>query len=263
MLAGIFRARHIADMSMPSKLVIDEAVSGTVEKVMVGETVVPIRRYADGRFGFDYYVRRKRFQLRRKAQNEAADAARRMALDLALKSDLPPRRLRFETTASALPAAPINLDQAAAEKSLKNLYYECSKRARRANLECSITVELMIAAAVAQNWRCVLSGLPFRTRKEGWAKNPYAPSIDRIDCARGYTPDNTRLVCYCVNASMNQWGFTVFAEMCRGFATMFGSGATLNHLISLGFFREDCLKQQAAPGYDGPTRQILTRATAT
>jgi hypothetical protein len=72
-------------MGMPSKLVVDEAVSGTVEKVLVGETIVPIRRYADGRFGFDYYVRKKRFQLRRKVQNEAAHAARRMALNLALR----------------------------------------------------------------------------------------------------------------------------------------------------------------------------------
>jgi hypothetical protein len=221
-------------MGIPSKLVVDEAVWDRVENVTVGETVIPIRRYADRRFGFDHYVRKKRFKLRRKAQSEAADAARRMALDLALKVDLPPRRLRFETAASRLPATPITLDHAAAEKILKKLHYERSKRAQHANLECTISAELLIAAAVAQNWRCVLTGLPFQARKEGWAKNPFAPAIDRIDCARGYTPDNTRLVCYCVNASMNQWGFTVFAEMCRGFATMFGSGATLNHL---GFIR--------------------------
>ena len=33
-----FRARYIADMSMPSKLVVDEAVSGTLENAVVGET---------------------------------------------------------------------------------------------------------------------------------------------------------------------------------------------------------------------------------
>jgi hypothetical protein len=40
--------------------------------------------------------------------------------------------------------------------------------------------------------------------------SPYAPSLDRIDSARGYEIDNIRWVCVAVNFMMNQWGDEVF-----------------------------------------------------
>lgn len=56
--------------------------------------------------------------------------------------------------------------------------------------------------------RCAVSGLPFdqRYRAPGATKRPYAISLDRIDCARGYEPGNVRLVCALVNVAMGEWG---------------------------------------------------------
>ena len=36
--------------------------------------------------------------------------------------------------------------------------------------------------------------------------HPYAPSLDRIDPKRGYTPDNVRLVVFAINTMLLDWG---------------------------------------------------------
>jgi hypothetical protein len=55
--------------------------------------------------------------------------------------------------------------------------------------------------------RCELTGLLFKlTVMKGRSKRPWAPSVDRIDCTKGYTAENCRLVCTAVNLAMNEWG---------------------------------------------------------
>jgi hypothetical protein len=60
---------------------------------------------------------------------------------------------------------------------------------------------------------CELSGLPFAT----WSKETTAfiPSIDRIDPARGYTPDNCRMVVWALNAAFADWGEETFRLVAR------------------------------------------------
>lgn len=54
---------------------------------------------------------------------------------------------------------------------------------------------------------CELSGLPFRPEYDGvHGRNPFAPSVDRIDSNRGYTQDNCRVILYCLNMGLGQWG---------------------------------------------------------
>lgn len=64
-------------------------------------------------------------------------------------------------------------------------------------------------------WSCAVTGMPFALEVVSGRK-PYAPSIDRIDCAKGYTPDNCRVVCLAVNYAMNVWGEAVFRRMLTG-----------------------------------------------
>jgi len=65
---------------------------------------------------------------------------------------------------------------------------------------------------------CELTGIPFSMHKEpGWYRAPFAPSVDRIESARGYTCKNTRLVCVAVNLAMNQWGEGVLAMIADGY----------------------------------------------
>lgn len=70
---------------------------------------------------------------------------------------------------------------------------------------------------------CELTGMPFRENskrhRQGHMLNPFSPSVDRINSRSGYTADNCRLVCLCVNLALNQWGDEVFDTMARAYVT--------------------------------------------
>jgi len=51
--------------------------------------------------------------------------------------------------------------------------------------------------------RCELTGLPLDLNA---IRDWNSPSIDRIDCSRGYTYDNVRIVCFAMNCAMGTWG---------------------------------------------------------
>lgn len=58
--------------------------------------------------------------------------------------------------------------------------------------------------------RCELSGILFDLESvKAWN----IPSIDRIEPALGYTPDNIRIVCFALNTAMGDWGFDKLAEI--------------------------------------------------
>lgn len=42
---------------------------------------------------------------------------------------------------------------------------------------------------------------------------PWTPSIDRVDCSKGYTVDNCRIVCYAANVAMSNWGEDVLHKL--------------------------------------------------
>lgn len=53
---------------------------------------------------------------------------------------------------------------------------------------------------------CAISGQAFSLEKYGSNRAPFAPSLDRIDCSKGYVKGNVRLVSQIVNLAMNTWG---------------------------------------------------------
>jgi hypothetical protein len=68
------------------------------------------------------------------------------------------------------------------------------------------------------NGRCEVSGIPFIYEQENkkWSKNPWAPSIDRIDSSEGYYIENCRVVCIAVNVALNEWGDDVLKKIAVG-----------------------------------------------
>ena len=79
--------------------------------------------------------------------------------------------------------------------------------ARAACRNESVTLDAAFVAAKIEQG-CPILGMPFDL--EGNGLSPLAPSLDRIDSKKGYTPENTRVVAAFVNYAKNRWSDTEF-----------------------------------------------------
>lgn len=88
-------------------------------------------------------------------------------------------------------------------------------RARRAGVPFDLDrqfVRLKLAGGV-----CELSGLTIQRVSPGaYRTHPYAPSLDRVEPALGYTKSNVRLVCFAVNRARSDWGDEVLLTIASG-----------------------------------------------
>lgn len=95
-----------------------------------------------------------------------------------------------------------------------HLFNGAKKRAD--NWECfDITREFL--EAKLRNGHCEITGIPFDMRPIGVAskKNPYAPSIDRIDNTKGYIQSNVRMVLWAVNLMHGEMTDSQLIDMCK------------------------------------------------
>lgn len=88
------------------------------------------------------------------------------------------------------------------------------QRALDSAIPFSLTREQMGSIVARANGRCEVSGLDFVITPGGaGVRNPYAPSLDRIVPANGYTAANCRLVLFAVNVAMSDWGVEVLRRI--------------------------------------------------
>lgn len=94
-----------------------------------------------------------------------------------------------------------------------------NSRARHQYQVCSeITTKWILDTIERQDGKCAVSGIPFsydRGLPTKDRRNPRAPSVDRIDNARGYEKRNCRIVILAVNIALNLWGDELFLEVCQ------------------------------------------------
>lgn len=91
------------------------------------------------------------------------------------------------------------------------------KRAARTGRDLTITREFAQQLIERQGFRCALSGLPIyfaQSRKEGQS----TASLDRIDSAFGYTPENVQWVHKDLNWMKQDYDIGYFVEMCTAVA---------------------------------------------
>lgn len=98
------------------------------------------------------------------------------------------------------------------------LYHRCKSRERhnrrRRFVGFSLTLAYLRKLWHHQGGKCAVTGLPFDVSFEN-PKNPFAPSLDRMDSNKGYEPDNVVFVLWGVNAALNAWGYDAFIEIAR------------------------------------------------
>jgi hypothetical protein len=80
------------------------------------------------------------------------------------------------------------------------------RRAKKAGIECSITHADILKKLQECNGFCPVTGDPFDlTVLTPNKQNAYGPSIDQIEAGKGYTPENTQIVCWWYNAAKGDW----------------------------------------------------------
>lgn len=84
------------------------------------------------------------------------------------------------------------------------------RAARQRAKKAGLPMELDLEWAVERMVRCELSGLPFN---EDPGRHPRSRSIDRIDSSKGYTKDNSRMICWALNAAFCDWGMEEFKRI--------------------------------------------------
>lgn len=93
------------------------------------------------------------------------------------------------------------------------LLAQTAKNAKARSIEWELTLEDLNAMLTRSGARCEVTNVAFSLEVVATPlkhfRRPWAPSIDRRDCARGYAPDNCRLVCVAANYAMGQWGRSI------------------------------------------------------
>ena len=93
------------------------------------------------------------------------------------------------------------------------------RRCKKKGWEYELSRDWLMLKLLEQNYECLLTGRKFQHYSEGFKRNPWGMSIDRIDSSIGYVPSNCRVVCYAVNAAMNEWGESVLSEIAHKYIT--------------------------------------------
>jgi len=97
-----------------------------------------------------------------------------------------------------------------------NLLKFAKRRAKDENLPYELDREFVESRLA--NGVCEVTGLLLeRVPPEGCHIHPYAPSLDKIDPALGYTKENTRMVCFAYNRAKSDWNDEVFRRVAEAF----------------------------------------------
>lgn len=93
------------------------------------------------------------------------------------------------------------------------------KSARRRSDKFSDTTDLtdkIILEMLETTSVCTVTGIPFDYKpSESTKKNPYAPSLDRIDSSRGYIRENVRLVIWQYNLMKGEISDDELVVICK------------------------------------------------
>ncbi len=91
------------------------------------------------------------------------------------------------------------------------LYRAAKTRSERKNIECTIDVDFVISKLKVR--KCEATGLKIELTNN--RNSQFRPSLDRRDNAKGYTKENTQLVCVHYNLAKGIWTTKQLFELAR------------------------------------------------
>lgn len=167
---------------------------GTSVKMEFGGT---LRKVANGRWTYDYYIGgciRKKVSTKRKDLRGAMVVAERMS------------KVTQVTEASF---------GGAYESDYYDVYKNAKSNAQKKTRDFSLTLSQFQEIVDRSNGHCEVTGIKFQRIKDTvkYERQPFMPSLDRIDSLIGYTVDNCRLVCTSANYALSTWGDWVIYEL--------------------------------------------------
>ena len=91
-------------------------------------------------------------------------------------------------------------------------------RTKGKDLAFDIDKEFIYSLWREQDGCCLLTGKPFAL-VSGVGVVPYAPSLDRIEPALGYTKGNVRLISYHLNVAISEFGLEGFESLLKDYVS--------------------------------------------
>ncbi len=133
------------------------------------------------------------------------------------------------------------------KQSLRRLLSNSKARAKKTGRKWDLNKAFISKLFKRQNYKCKITGIDFRYEigTEKGFRNPYAPSLDRIDAEKGYEKNNVRLVLTVVNYAMSDWGDDVFYEMMKGALAQLKREQNVKLSKNCKFFKQDASIKQA------------------
>jgi hypothetical protein len=96
------------------------------------------------------------------------------------------------------------------------LVADARHRAKAKGLACTLIVPEITKRI--QLGHCEATGLSFSLLPSNTTlANPFAPSLDRRDPLKGYTPDNVRVVVCAFNFAKGEWPVEIFETVARAY----------------------------------------------
>lgn len=113
------------------------------------------------------------------------------------------------------------------EKRAKMVLMRAKNRAIKKQILFSLTLDDVLPKIL--KGKCELTNLPFDLTQDcdSW-RNPYSPSIDRIDSSLGYTKENIRLVLTSVNITLNEFGDNIMLPILKAMVKAIDKNAQKN-----------------------------------
>lgn len=106
---------------------------------------------------------------------------------------------------------------------VRDIHKRARKNARERGIPFLLTADDVRVLYDRSGGRCEVTGLPFdiaRGQLSRFERNPFAPSLDRIDAGRAYHAANCRLVCLITNMALGTWGISAFDQMARSYVAL-------------------------------------------